>query len=88
MAPRLNLACDPTPLLQLSEALRDAKLGLLKDLKSDSPEDAALADQLVKELKAEAPAYLPLLLEIMRRCVNTVCPGLRARHVKLGRCWL
>lgn len=53
--------------LQLSEALRDAKLGLLKDLKADSPEDAALAQQLVTELKSEAPGYLPLLLEIMRR---------------------
>jgi hypothetical protein len=53
--------------LQLSEALRDAKLGLLKDLKADSPEEAALAQQLVAELKAEAPGYLPLLLEILRR---------------------
>jgi hypothetical protein len=52
--------------LQLSEALRDAKLVLLKDLKADGPEDAALAQQLIAELKAEAPGHLPLLLEIMR----------------------
>lgn len=61
--------CLPPLLLfqQLSEALRDAKLGLLKDLKADSPEDAALAQQIITELKAEEPGYLPLLLEIMRR---------------------
>lgn len=52
---------------QLSEALRDAKLGLLKDLKTDSAEDSALAAQLVAELKADSPGYLPLLLEVMRR---------------------
>lgn len=57
-------------LLQLSEALRDAKLGLLKDLKPDVADDAALAEQLVAELKAEAPTYLPLLLEVMRRRVE------------------
>ncbi len=53
--------------VQLSEALRDAKLNLLKDLKAEVPEDATLAEQLLSELKAEAPSYLPLLLEIMRR---------------------
>lgn len=78
---------NPSLTLQLSEALRDAKLGLLKDLKADSPEDAALAQQLVTELKSEAPGYLPLLLEIMRRwdrplrdaAVQTACGNVAAR---------
>lgn len=56
--------------LQLSDALRDARLSLLKDLKGDdatAADEAVLADKLIKELRAEAPTYLPLLLEIMRR---------------------
>jgi len=53
--------------LQLSDALRDARLSLIKDLKGDAADEAVLADKLIKELKAEAPTYLPLLLEIMRR---------------------
>jgi hypothetical protein len=58
-------------ILQLSEAIRDAKLSLLHDLKSDDAADAALAQQLVADLKAEAPDYLPLLLELMRRWVGS-----------------
>lgn len=56
--------------LQLSEAIRNAKLSLLHDLKADDDADAALAQQLAADLKAEAPQYLPLLLELMRRCVS------------------
>jgi Xaa-Pro aminopeptidase len=54
-------------LLQLSEAVRDAKLALLKELKPDQPEEAAAAEDIIAELLAEAPTHLPLLLEIMKR---------------------
>jgi hypothetical protein len=57
-------------LLQLSDAVRDAKLGLLKELKADQPEEAAAAEELIAQLLAEAPSHLPLLLEIMKRCEN------------------
>ncbi|KAF6251901.1 subtilase family-domain-containing protein [Scenedesmus sp. NREL 46B-D3] len=55
------------PAERLSEAVRDAKLALLKELKSDQPEEAAAAEDLIAELLAEAPAHLPLLLEVMKR---------------------
>ncbi|WIA14765.1 hypothetical protein OEZ85_003250 [Tetradesmus obliquus] len=55
------------PAERLSEALRDAKLALLKELKADQPEEAAAAEDLISELLAEAPSHLPLLLEVMKR---------------------
>jgi hypothetical protein len=53
--------------LQLSEAVRDAKLALLKELKPDQPDEAAAAEDIIAELLAEAPTHLPLLLEIVKR---------------------
>ncbi|WIA34935.1 hypothetical protein OEZ86_013218 [Tetradesmus obliquus] len=55
------------PAERLSEALRDAKLALLKELKADQPEEAAAAEDLSTELLAEAPSHLPLLLEVLKR---------------------
>jgi hypothetical protein len=52
---------------QLSEAVRDAKLALLKDLKQDVEDEQEVAESLVAELLAEAPEHLPLLLLLMKR---------------------
>jgi hypothetical protein len=57
-------------LLQLCEAVRDAKLALLKELKPDQPEEAAAAEDIIAQLLTEAPTHLPLLLEIMKRCAQ------------------
>ncbi len=50
---------------KLAEAVRDAKLKLLKELKGEA--DEQLYEQLVAELQREWPAHLPLLLEVLRR---------------------
>jgi hypothetical protein len=57
----------PLFVMQLSEAVRDAKLALLKELKPDQPEEAAAAEDIIAELLAQAPTHLPLLLEILKR---------------------
>lgn len=53
--------------IQVSEAVRDAKLSLLKELKSDEPAESAAAEALQAELLADWPRHLPLLLAIMNR---------------------
>lgn len=59
---------------KVAEALRDAKLALLKDLRADAgggakadPAAAAAYERLAAEVAADWPAHLPLLLEMLRR---------------------
>jgi predicted glycosyltransferase len=52
---------------QLSDALRDAKLGVFKALKHSEPAEEALAARLEAELVAAEPQHLPLLLEVLAR---------------------
>ena len=54
-----------------SEALRDAKLALMRELRPEADGDAGAAavyERLAAEVAAVAPAHLPLLLELLRRC--------------------
>lgn len=51
----------------MSEAVRDAKLALLRELKADQAEEAAAAEALLRELLADWPKHLPLLLEVLKR---------------------
>lgn len=52
---------------KLSEAERDAKLKLLKEVQTDSEEGAAFYATLLASLRAAHPGHLPLLLEHMRK---------------------
>ncbi|KAK9809052.1 hypothetical protein WJX72_008467 [[Myrmecia] bisecta] len=52
---------------RLADAVRDAQVKLLKDLKTDTPEAEAEYAALLKQLLAEHPQHLPLLLEPLKR---------------------
>lgn len=58
---------DKTPEDRLAEALRDAKIKLLKELKLSDSGQAALYDSLVSELRAAHPRHLPLLTEHLKK---------------------
>lgn len=55
----------------MREGLRDAKLQLLKNLRSESLDESSPAhdtyESLVSELKAEWPGHMPLLMELLQR---------------------
>ncbi|KAG2453913.1 hypothetical protein HYH02_002116 [Chlamydomonas schloesseri] len=62
-----DAAAERTPEEKLSEAVRDAQIKLLKDLKlSDAPQ-AALYDKLLSELTSAHPGHLPLLTEHLKK---------------------
>ncbi|KAG2434097.1 hypothetical protein HXX76_007824 [Chlamydomonas incerta] len=60
-------AVEKTPEEKLSEAVRDAQIKLLKDLKLSDAAQAALYDKLLAELTSAHPGHLPLLTEHLKK---------------------
>ncbi|GFR48785.1 hypothetical protein Agub_g10733, partial [Astrephomene gubernaculifera] len=58
---------DKAPEIKLAEAVRDAQMRVLRDLKLSDPAQAALYDKLYGELRSSYPAHLPLLVEHLRK---------------------
>ncbi|GLI68325.1 hypothetical protein VaNZ11_012720 [Volvox africanus] len=62
-----DAGADKPPGEKLNEAIRDAKIKLMKELKLSDPEQAQMFDRLFVELKEAHPNHLPLLLEHLRK---------------------
>ncbi|KAG2491863.1 hypothetical protein HYH03_009817 [Edaphochlamys debaryana] len=60
-------AADKGPQERLAEALRDAQVKLLKDLKLSDAAQAAMYDKIVSDLRTAHPAHLPLLTEHLKK---------------------
>ncbi|GLC44539.1 hypothetical protein PLESTB_000062200 [Pleodorina starrii] len=60
-------AADKAPAEKLNEAIRDAKIKVMKELKLSEPDQAELYDKLFSELRASYPGHLPLLLEHLKK---------------------
>jgi len=56
-----------SPAEKASTKIRDTKLSILKGLKSDNKKEAALYEELRKELVTQHPDHLPLLSEALTR---------------------
>ncbi|GIL53884.1 hypothetical protein Vafri_9378 [Volvox africanus] len=62
-----DAGADKAPEEKLNEAIRDAKIKLMKELKLSDPEQAQMYDRLFVELQDAHPNHLPLLLEHLRK---------------------
>ncbi|GIM09954.1 hypothetical protein Vretimale_13739 [Volvox reticuliferus] len=74
-----DAGADKSPEQKLDEAVRDAKIKLMKELKLSDPAQAQLYDRLFVELQAAHPNYLPLLLEHLRKMDGLEASGRRTR---------
>lgn len=69
--PKKDDGDSKSPADKFREAMRDAKIKFLKDLKTDADDAKELYDTMRKELLLDFPGYLPVLLEHMNR-LNSV----------------
>lgn len=60
---------EQTPEEALAEAVRDAEVKFLSEMKTDSEEKKAAYAKLLADLKARFPAHLPILREPLKRLV-------------------
>lgn len=60
---------------RLAEALRDAQVNLLKELKCESEDEKGAYDELQAQMVRDHPAHLPLLLERLQRAHKAATGG-------------